>query len=400
MKQSERYLRMKSAGYSESEIEKAFNTKIPMTLFSYKGMIETEMSPMDSIRYYKKFLRSAFMAMEPKTGYVKAYVGGMNYNYFQYDNVMGGGRRQIGSTIKPFLYTLAMENGLTPCDVAPNVQRSYRVGDEIWTPRNGSKSRYGQMVTLKWGLSQSNNWIAAYVMSLLNPRQLVNLMHEMGIKNKHIVPTMSLCLGPCDVSVGEMVSAYTTYPNAGVRYAPLMITKIEDADGNIVASFTPQLNEVISSSSAYKMISMLREVINSGTGSRIRTRYNINADICGKTGTSNDNSDAWFMGFTPSLVAGVWVGGEERDIHFNSMTYGQGAAAALPVWALFMKKVYANKELGYSMDEKFDIPEDFDICGSELDDVKTTAPGIDYTPKQKAEPVEEQETEGFDDTFQ
>lgn len=367
MRQTDRYRVMKADGCSEEEIEKAFNTKVPMVLFSYDGPIETEMTPLDSIKYYKMFLRSGFMCMDPKTGYVKAYVAGLNYKYFQYDNVLGGGRRQVGSTIKPYLYTLAMENGYTPCDVAPNVQRSYKVAGRLWTPRNGSHARYGEMVTLKWGLSQSNNWIAAYIMSQLNPVQLVNLMHNMGIKNKNINPSLSLCLGPCDVSVGEMVSAYTSFANAGVRYAPLLVSRIEDSDGNVIAEFTPQMNEVMSSNSAYKMITMLRAVINEGTGRRLRSKYGLTADICGKTGTTNENSDGWFMGFTPRLVAGCWVGGDERTIHFNTTANGQGAAAALPVWALFMKKVYADTSLGYSQDETFDIPGDIDLCASELD---------------------------------
>ena len=395
MRQTDRYRKMKADGCSDEEIEQAFNTKVPMVLFSYDGPVETQMTPMDSIKYYKMFLRSGFMCMDPKSGYVKAYVAGLNFKYFQYDNVMGGGRRQVGSTIKPYLYSLAMENGYTPCDVAPNVQRSYRVAGKLWTPRNGSHARYGQMVTLKWGLSQSNNWIAAYVMSQLNPVQLVNLMHNMGIRNKNINPSISLCLGPCDVSVGEMVSAYTAFPNAGVRYAPLLISRIEDSDGNVVQEFTPQMNEVMSSSSAYKMISMLRAVIDEGTGKRLRSKYGFTADICGKTGTTNDNSDGWFMGFTPRLVAGCWVGGDERTIHFNSTANGQGAAAALPIWALFMKKVYADKSLGYSQDEKFDIPEDFDLCESELDGLSDSAPVA-------TKPVEEREegTGSFDEMFQ
>lgn len=367
MKQSERYRVMKEAGYSEDEIVKAFNTKVNMTLFSYDGEYETEMTPLDSIRYYKKFLRTAFMAMDPRTGEVKAYVGGLNYKYFQYDNVLGGGRRQVGSTIKPFLYTLAMENGFTPCDVAPNVQRSYLVAGKYWTPRNSGHSRIGEMVTLKWGLSQSNNWISAYLMSQMNPKQLVTLMHTMGITNQDIHPSLSLCLGPCDISVGEMVSAYTSFPNAGVRFSPLLVTRIEDSDGNVIDTFTPRMNEVMSKESAYKMITMLRSVIDSGTGRRIRTRYNITADMGGKTGTTNSNADAWFMGFTPKLVVGCWVGGEDRDIHFRSMSYGQGASSALPVYGLFMQKVYADPSLGITQKDTFDIPNDFELCSSDLD---------------------------------
>ena len=363
MMQSERYRTMKAAGASDEEIREAFNRKIDMTVFTYRGDKDTLMSPMDSIRYYKSFLRSGFMSMDTKTGLVKAYVGGLDFTNFMYDMVMTG-RRQVGSTIKPYLYSLAMENGFSPCDVAPNVQRTYMVAGKPWTPRNGSRSRYGQMVTLKWGLAQSNNWISAYLMSKLNPHQFVNLLHEYGINNPEIHPSMALCLGPCEVSVGEMVSAYTTFANNGIRVAPLFITHIEDNDGNVIARFQPRMNEVISAESANKMLVLMQAVINEGTGSRLRRQHNIQGDVAGKTGTTNNHSDAWFMGLTPQLVSGCWVGGEDRDIHFDSMTYGQGAAMALPIWAYYMKKVYADRSLGYSPNAKFDIPADFNPCDS------------------------------------
>ncbi len=363
MMQSERYRTMKAAGASDEEIREAFNRKIDMTVFTYRGDKDTVMSPMDSIRYYKSFLRSGFMSMDTKTGLVKAYVGGLDFTNFMYDMVMTG-RRQVGSTIKPYLYSLAMENGFSPCDVAPNVQRTYMVAGKPWTPRNGSRSRYGQMVTLKWGLAQSNNWISAYLMSKLNPHQFVNLLHEYGINNPEIHPSMALCLGPCEVSVGEMVSAYTTFANNGIRVAPLFITHIEDNDGNVIARFQPRMNEVISAESANKMLVLMQAVINEGTGSRLRRQHNIQGDVAGKTGTTNNHSDAWFMGLTPQLVSGCWVGGEDRDIHFDSMTYGQGAAMALPIWAYYMKKVYADRSLGYSPNAKFDIPADFNPCDS------------------------------------
>ncbi|MBQ4484592.1 MAG: transglycosylase domain-containing protein [Prevotella sp.] len=363
MMQSERYRTMKAAGASDEEIREAFNRKIDMTVFTYRGDKDTVMSPMDSIRYYKSFLRSGFMSMDTKTGLVRAYVGGLDFTNFMYDMVMTG-RRQVGSTIKPYLYSLAMENGFSPCDVAPNVQRTYMVAGKPWTPRNGSRSRYGQMVTLKWGLAQSNNWISAYLMSKLNPHQFVNLLHEYGINNPEIHPSMALCLGPCEVSVGEMVSAYTTFANNGIRVAPLFITHIEDNDGNVIARFQPRMNEVISAESANKMLVLMQAVINEGTGSRLRRQHNIQGDVAGKTGTTNNHSDAWFMGLTPQLVSGCWVGGEDRDIHFDSMTYGQGAAMALPIWAYYMKKVYADRSLGYSPNAKFDIPADFNPCDS------------------------------------
>ena len=381
MRQSDRYRIMTKAGYSEDEIRQAFNQKQEMTVFSYQGDIDTIMTPMDSIRYYKYFLRAGFMSMDPHTGYVKAYVGGPDYTHFQYDMAMVG-RRQIGSTIKPYLYTLAMENGFSPCDETRNVEQTLVTETgETWTPRNSSNKRYGEMVTLKWGLANSNNWISAYLMSKLNPYALVRLIHNFGVLNRDIQPTPSLCLGPCEISVGEMVSAYTAFANKGIRTAPLFVTRIEDSDGNVLAEFSPVMQEVISETSAYKMLIMLRAVINEGTGGRVRFRYGIQADMGGKTGTTNNNSDGWFMGFTPSLVSGVWVGGEDRDIHFDTMLYGQGASMALPVWAIYMNKVYADKSLGYSQDERFEIPEGFDPCAgmneSTDSDLVVTDGGID-----------------------
>ena len=377
MKQTERYRLMKEAGASEQQIRKAFDTPEEMTVFSWKGDKDTIMTPMDSIRYYKSFLRTGFMSMDPANGHVKAYVCGPNYVYFQYDMAMVG-RRQVGSTIKPYLYTLAMENGFSPCDQARHVEQT--LIDENgtpWTPRNANDKRYGEMVTLKWGLANSDNWISAYLMGKLNPYDLVRLIHSFGVRNKAIDPVVSLCLGPCEISVGEMVSAYTAFANKGIRVAPLFVTRIEDSDGNVISTFAPQMEEVISASSTYKMLVMLRAVINEGTGGRVR-RYGITADMGGKTGTTNDNSDAWFMGFTPSLVSGCWVGGDERDIHFGRMTYGQGAAAALPIWAMYMKKVYDDPTLGYDQQERFKLPEGFDPCaGSETPDGEVEERGLD-----------------------
>ena len=359
---------MKSAGASEQEIRKAFDTPQEMSVFTWAGEKDTIMTPMDSIRYYKHFLRTGFMSMDPMTGYVKAYVGGPNYTYFQYDMAMVG-RRQVGSTIKPYLYTLAMENGFSPCDQVRHVEQTLITETgEAWTPRNANNKRYGEMVTIKWGLANSDNWVTAYLMSKLNPYQLVRLIHSFGVLNKQIDPVVSLSLGPCEISVGEMVSAYTAFANRGIRTAPLFVTRIEDNEGNVLANFTPQMDEVISESSAYKMLVMLRAVINEGTGGRVRRLYGITADMGGKTGTTNNNSDGWFMGFTPSLVSGVWVGGEDRDIHFDTMVNGQGAAMALPVWGLYMQKVYKDKSLGYSQEERFNIPEDFDPCKDTLMD--------------------------------
>lgn len=361
VRQCERYRLMKAAGASEEQIMRAFRTKTEMTVFSYRGEIDTIMTPLDSIRYYKTFLRSGFMSMCPQNGHVKAYVGGLDFTHFAYDMVMDG-RRQVGSTIKPFLYSLAMENGFSPCDLAPNVQQTYMVAGTAWTPRNASKARYGDMVTLKWGLQQSNNWISAYLMSKLNPQAFVTLLREYGIRNPDIHPSMALCLGPCEITVGEMVSAYTTFVNHGIRAAHLFVTKIEDNEGNLLAQFQPRMNEVISEESANKMLYMLKAVIDGGTGGRLRFRYGMKGELGGKTGTTNNNSDAWFMGLTPTLVSGVWVGGDDRDIHFDSMAMGQGATMALPIFAYYMQRVYKDSRLGYNENAVFDMPEGFDPC--------------------------------------
>ena len=393
MRQSERYRLMRKDGASEAEIERAFDTPVEMTLYTPAGERDTVLSPMDSLRHMKGFLRSGFVCMDVHTGQVKAYVGGIDYSHFQYD-MAGMGKRQVGSTIKPYLYSLAMENGFSPCDEAPNVQQTYVVGPTTWTPRNGSRSRYGEMVTLKWGLAQSNNWISAYLMNQLNPSAFVRLLHEYGIMNQDIMPTMSLCLGPCDISVMEMVSAYTAFANKGIRSAPLFVTRIEDNEGNVVADFAPMMNEVISEESSYKMITLMRGVVDQGTGHRMRARYGIKVPMGGKTGTTNDNSDGWFVGYTPSLAFGAWVGGDERDIHFNSMQYGQGAAASLPICAGFLKKVFADPTLAYSESEQFDMPSDFDPCSSVLDvydDDVDESVGLDdlFEQKSPAKPAED-----------
>ena len=355
IRQSHRYQALKAQGASEAEIKKNFDTKVNMKVFTYNGLVDKTMSPLDSILYYKTYLRAGFMSMEVHTGAVKAYVGGPNYEYFQYDMAMVG-RRQVGSTIKPYLYSLAMENGYTPCDKAPNKAQRY----DGWTPRNGSRARYGAMVTLKWGLQQSNNWISAYLMNKFRPQALVDLLKKYGINNPQIKATMALCLGPCEVTVGEMVSAYTTFANKGIRCAPFMVTRIENSEGNVLANFHPIYTEVISESSSYKMLELLRAVVDGGTGRGVRGM--VSGEIGGKTGTTNSNADAWFMGVTPELVSGCWVGGEDRDIHFYSMALGQGAKAALPIWGKYMRKVYSDASLEYSSSSKFDIPKGFDTC--------------------------------------
>ena len=378
VRNTDRYRIMRRSGCSEAEIRKAFDTPREMSVFTWEGEKDTVLTPLDSLKYYKHFLRAGFMSMDPSNGYVKAYVGGPNFYYFQYDMAMVG-RRQVGSTIKPYLYALAMENGFSPCDKVRNVQQTVLLPDgKIWAPRNDSKKHIGEMVTLKWGLANSNNWISAYLMGKLNPASLVTLLHTLGVKNHEIDPTPSLCLGPCEISVGEMVSAYTAFANMGMHVEPLFVTRIESSDGEVISTFTPSMNEALSRESAYKMIDMLRAVVNEGTGGRVRFRYGIQADMGGKTGTSNGNSDGWFMGFIPTLVSGCWVGGEERDIHFDTMYYGQGASMALPIWAIYMNKVFADPDLGYDPADRFALPEDFNPCEDALLDIYDIPDGIDY----------------------
>ncbi len=359
VKQSDRYLRMKAAEMTESEIDEIFRKPIDMKVFSYNGDIDTILSPFDSIRYHKYFLRCGFMSMDPHNGNVKAYVGGPDFAQFQYDMV-NVGKRQVGSTVKPYLYTLAMEEGMWPCDKTTWQPITLIDGNgKPWSPKTTTKSRkIGDIVSLRWGLSNSDNWISAYLMSLFSPEAMVKLMHSFGIKGQ-IDPVVSLALGPCEISVGEMVDAYTAFANKGIRVDPLYVTRIEDANGNVIGKFSPQMHEIFSESTAYKMIYMMRAVVDGGTGSRIRNRYGLNMPMGGKTGTTQNNSDGWFMGYTPSLVSGVWVGGEDRSIHFDNIREGQGASMALPIWALYMRKVLADRDLGYSSSEEFDIPSSF-----------------------------------------
>jgi len=365
IKQSDRYRMLKSAGRSEVEIDRVMNTPVDMKVFTYSGPVDTVMSPRDSILYHKHFLRGGFMSMDPRNGHVKAYVGGPNFRFFQYDMVSTG-RRQIGSTIKPFLYTYAMEEGYTPCDQFLNEQPT--IYDEVgrpWSPRNSGSARVGEMVDLRWALTNSNNWISARLMAQLNPATLVRNMHNFGITNR-LDPVISLCLGPCDVSVKEMVTAYSAFANKGLRVDPMFVTAIADSNGNIISEFTPTTHEVISEKAYWRILSILLNVVDSGTGNRLRRApFNITAQMGGKTGTTNSNSDGWFMAFTPELVSGTWVGGEERYIHFNGMAMGQGAAMALPVYGRYITKVYADPTLPYSQDKRFTFPADIDLCARE-----------------------------------
>lgn len=365
IRQTDRYRAMKKAGKSDQEIQTAFTTPVEMKVFSYSGVVDTVMTPRDSLLYTKHFLRTGFMAMDPVTGHVKAYVGGPNFTHFQYDMVSTG-RRQIGSTAKPFLYTYAMEEGYTPCDEFLNEQPVlYDENGREWTPRNSGSSHIGEMVTLRWALTNSNNWISARLLSQLSPATLVRTMHNFGITS-HLDPVLSLSLGTADVSLKEMVAAYSAFANKGMRVDPVFVTAIADSNGNIISEFAPRRTEVISETAYWKILSMLLNVVDGGTGSRLRRPpYNLTAQTGGKTGTTNSNSDGWFMAFTPQLVAGAWVGGEERYIHFNSTAIGQGASASLPIYGSFMKKVYADKTLHYDQSAKFTFP-GIDLCEKEF----------------------------------
>lgn len=362
IKHTDRYRYLKSQGATESEIRAAFNTKVPMTVFTYHGDVDTLMTPRDSILYYKRFLRSALVSINPENGHVKAYVGGVNFSHFQYD-MAAVGRRQIGSTMKPFVYAMGLQGGMTPYTTILNAQQTY--GN--WTPRNGSHACYGEMVTLKWGLSKSNNWVTASLMSQIDPtgQGLVRDLYDLGVANQKMNPSLSLCLGTCDITPTELASAYTAFVKKGIRRAPMFVTRIEDNEGNIVAEFSPITNEVYSEWTAYNMIDMMKDVIDNGTGVRLRYAYNFKCPIAGKTGTTNNNSDGWFVGCVPQLVTSVWVGGEERDIHFRSTSNGQGSATALPIWALYMKHIYADKSLGYDPTADFEKPENMNSSSAD-----------------------------------
>ncbi len=357
-KWSDRYRVLKKKGLNDSQIFKTFSEPVNMRVFAYnkKGYIDTTMTPDDSIRYYKSILRTAFVAMEPGTGHVKAYVGGPDYRYFKYDNVRQG-KRQVGSTIKPFLYTLAMQEGLTPCTKVTNVPVTFLTpGGETWTPRSTDKEEWiGKTVTLKWGLTNSSNNISAFLMKQYGPEAMADMMKRMGIQS-HVDEVPSLCVGPADLTLWEMVAAYNTFPSRGVYVTPLFVTRIEDRQGNVLSEFTNRKREAIAESTAYLMVNLMEGVVQGGTASRLRYRYNLKGEIAGKTGTTNDNSDGWFIGYTPTLVAGVWTGAEDRQVHFQSITYGQGAHMSLPTWGIFMKKVLADGTLGISADDRFVAP--------------------------------------------
>lgn len=377
MKVTDRYRGLKKDGKSESEILAIFKKPVDMKVFSWGGEIDTTMTPWDSIRYHKSFLRTGFMAMDAHNGQVKAYVGGIDFKYFQYDMV-NIGRRQVGSTMKPFLYSLCMQEGMTPCDQLLYEQRAYITeSGKPWSPRGARTNMLGQMVSVRWGLQNSDNIVTAYMMSRTTPYALVRMLHTFGITGK-IDPVLALSLGTPDVSVGEMAGAYTAFANNGIRVNPLYVTRIEDAYGNTIATFDSRMQEVFNELTAVKMLDMLRAVMDGGTGSRIRYKYGLKAPMGGKTGTTQNNSDGWFMGFTPSLVTATWVGGEDRSIHFDGTAQGQGASMALPIYGLFMQKIYADPRLGYSAEEQFaKSPSNLSPCaGSSIDETLMDANSI------------------------
>jgi penicillin-binding protein 1A len=364
MKQTQRYKNLRNKGASMDSITRNFKTKIRMTIFTWKGEMDTTMSPMDSIRHYKRYFRAGFMAMNPHNGFIRAYVGGPNYRHFKYDQVLQG-KRQVGSTIKPFLYTLAMQEGYSPCYKIPNVPQTFieRVRtkegvlkDSTWTPKNSGSTKYdGRMVTLKWGLANSVNNISAWLIKQFTPQAVADIIKKMGVTSK-IQAVNSVMLGTSEIPLYEMVGAYGTFANKGVHVEPIMVTKIEDKNGNVLSTFTPQKKEAISEQTAYLMINLLEGVVNSGTGIGLRLNYELLGPIAGKTGTTQKHSDGWFMGLLPNLVTGTWVGAEDRSIHFKGIRLGQGATMAMPIYALFLEKVYKDSRLGISPNDQWEKP--------------------------------------------
>jgi penicillin-binding protein 1A len=357
--ESDRYYLLKVSGVPEDSIMLAFNTPVKMKIFSWKGDRDTIMTPLDSIRYYKYYIRSSFMVEDPHNGYVKAYVGGLDFRYFKWDGITQQ-KKQVGSTIKPFLYTIAMQNGYSPCYEVENIPRSFEVGDSIWTPRSsGPKAYHGKMVTLAWGLAQSENYISAWLMQQFKPTAVTDLMRKMGVRS-FIDPVPSIFLGTSDIKLEEMVGAYGTFANKGVYTRPMYVTRIEDKNGNTISRFTPKIEEVLSEQQAFLMLHLLQGVVKTGSGKRLRVEpYNLMNQIGGKTGTTQNHSNGWFMGVTPNLVGGVWSGWEDQSIHFETLDEGQGANMALPVFAIFLKKVYSDPQFGIMEADEFERPSDF-----------------------------------------
>lgn len=403
---SERWRKMKLAGFEEEEIKKVFKEKVPMRVFSWKGERDTIMSPMDSIRYYKHFLRASMMSMEPQSGHVKAWVGGFNYKHFQYDQVKQG-RRQIGSTFKPFLYATAIDQlKLSPCDSLPDalfcIEPMKHGNIDAWCPKN-SGDKYGRTRTLKNALANSVNTVSARLMDLVGPRPVINLARKMGISS-NIPAVPSIALGTPDISLFEMVGAYSTFANQGIYVKPVMVTRIEDKNGRALYEVVPETQDVLSEEVAYVTVNLMQGVTQHGSGARLRHAglektnyvykkvvtgypYIFENPIAGKTGTTQNQSDGWFMGMVPNLATGVWVGGEDRSIHFKEIAFGQGATMALPIWGSYMKSLYERPELGIST-EDFIAPEVLTIavdCG-EI---------IDPNQKEKSKPKADLEALGF-----
>lgn len=345
MKRSDRYRSLKNAGFSREQILEEFKKPVKMLVYSIKGDIDTIMTPWDSIRYYKSFLHTGFVAIEPTTGYVKAWVGGVNHRHFKFDHVKVG-RRQVGSTFKPFVYALAIQEGYSPCYQVPNVRTCITTPDgKEWCPDNSDGEKgTGKMITLRKALAGSVNYVSAFLIKRFGPEAVINLVRRMGI-TAPIDAVPSICLGTPDISVFEMVAANATFANKGTYIQPTFITRIEDKNGKVLEEFIPTTDEVFSEQNAFAIIQLMRGVVDYGTGSRLRGRFNLRNEIAGKTGTTQNNADGWFMGLTPELVAGCWTGGEERSVHFNSTNEGQGASMALPIWGKFFQKIYADKSL-------------------------------------------------------
>jgi penicillin-binding protein 1A len=360
MKRSDRYHEMKSQGFSQEQIATAFRKPTAMRVYSLRGDIDTLLSPYDSIKYYKSFLQTGFMAMEPQSGYVKAWVGGINHKHFKYDHVKVG-RRQVGSTFKTFVYAMAVQEGYSPCFQLPCVRTCVTdgVGKE-WCPDNaGGDEKYeNKMITLKLAMAMSINYISAKLIKMFGPEAVVNLARRMGV-TAPLEAVPSICLGTPDVSVFEMLAANSTFVNKGTYIQPTFITRIEDKNGKVLLEIVPNSEEVFSEEKAYVMVQLMRGVCDYGTGTRLRFKHNLRNQIAGKTGTTQNNSDGWFIGLTPELCAGVWVGGEDRSVHFNSMEQGQGASMALPIWGKFFRKVYDDKHLKISQAD-FPSPKNLD----------------------------------------
>lgn len=355
VRRSDRFHNMRRNGYSDQEIIESFATPAPMRVFSWEGDIDTVMTPMDSIRYYKFFLRTGMVSLDPSNGHVKAYVGGINYRHFKYDHVVDS-RRQVGSTFKPFVYTLAVQEGEHPCTEYPNTPLTVKLpNDDEWSPRNSGDHKDGEMVSLREALAHSINRVSARIILRYSPAAVVRLVQNLGIETD-IPAVPAISLGSADLSVMEMTAAYAAYANQGVYTKPLIITRIEDRHGTVLQSFTSETHDAMSERTAYMMIEMMRGVVVYGTSARIRGRYGLHHPIAGKTGTTDNNSDGWFIGITPDLVTGVWVGGEDRSARFRSIALGQGANMALPIWALYMQRAYQDKSLNIST-EDFERPE-------------------------------------------